>query len=62
MPSEKARCSADTNLPIRCSDSNTWFRFSADFGRAAKLVQVPPTEGSSHCCSHIQQRGGRPIR
>jgi len=25
-------------------------------------VSVPPAEGSSHCCSHIQRRGGRPSR
>jgi len=25
-------------------------------------VRVPPAEGSSHCCSHIQRRGGRPNR
>ena len=25
-------------------------------------MRVPPTEESSHCCSHIQRRRGRPIR
>src|SRR5277367_1483815 len=36
--------------------------------RAAKLAAIPAGESpanrrrSSHCCSHIQRRGGRPIR
>jgi hypothetical protein len=39
-----------------------------DNDRAAKLAAIPAGESpanrrrSSHCCSHIQRRGGRPIR
>src|SRR4029077_14701308 len=28
----------------------------------SQRVKVPPTEESSRCCSHIQQRGGQPNR
>src|SRR5882724_7907148 len=46
-------------------DRLMWKDYEAELERNLEDLHnrgVPPTEESSDCCSHIQQRGGRPIR
>jgi hypothetical protein len=63
-------------MPTLLSDVRCWGQSGkhvlgesiSPFDRAAKLAAIPAGASpanrrrSSHCCSHIQRRGGRPIR